>query len=154
MTLNHSNSDIIDLLRLSSGMKCETFIFLEAVFSFDQLELKNMGAKFSTYFVRKADYDPNDPTSRMKIDLDYQERLLCHTSKNAKWKYMIWEIYGIVFGIIFIAATPKHWPINGRLAPLYTLGCLGIVYDMRRVEEDCFVCGACSIVFGLLEKFL
>ena len=57
-----------------------------------------MGTTISQYIWKKEDYDPNDPMAQIRVDLRFQEKLLCHNEKAWHGKFLVFEAYGMVFG--------------------------------------------------------
>mmetsp|Transcript_15847 Transcript_15847/g.25149 ORF Transcript_15847/g.25149 Transcript_15847/m.25149 type:complete len:198 (-) Transcript_15847:75-668(-) len=96
-----------------------------------------MGAWLSQFLVKRDEYDTNDPSSRMKIDLRFEEQVYCHNYYASRAKYYTMEVYGAVFGVLLTTFMPRKKRIWIRLAPFY-LGMLGgIGWDMNRVERRC-----------------
>eukprot|EP01083_Nonionella_stella_P005669 16373_1 len=96
-----------------------------------------MGAWLSQYLVRKQEYDTNEPSSRMKIDLKYEEDLICHNYYGSRSKYYIMEVYGAVFGVLLTTFIPKSKRMWIRMSPFYCGMIGGIIMDMRRIESRC-----------------
>merc|ERR1719361_2343345 len=96
-----------------------------------------MGAWLSQYLVRRDEYDTNEPASRMRIDLKYEETVLCHNYYASRSKYYMMEVYGAVFGVLCTTFVPRSKPMWMRMGPFYTGMIAGIIADMRRVENRC-----------------
>mmetsp|Transcript_26031 Transcript_26031/g.42552 ORF Transcript_26031/g.42552 Transcript_26031/m.42552 type:complete len:197 (-) Transcript_26031:43-633(-) len=96
-----------------------------------------MGAWLSQYLVKRQEYDTNDPSSRMRNDLKYEEDLFCHNYYGSRAKYYIFEVYGGVYGFLLTTFVPRSKPLWIRMAPFYCGVIGGIAIDMKRVQRRC-----------------
>ena len=101
--------------------------------------------------MKKEKYDPDDPLSRVRIDLKYGEKLMCHNDYNSRLNYAMFQVYGVVFGIIGTTFMPRNLIMPIRLVPIYIGALVGIGIDMRRIESVCNV--SRYLMPKIFEKF-